>query len=65
MAKPFDPDATLFHVETLIPDVEGPKWVVMYESVDEETAKHLHADLLRRPLCDPQTVRIVPRFYPG
>lgn len=64
MAKPFDPNAELFHVQCLIPDSEGPKWVVMYESVDRETADQLHADLLRRPGCDPKTVKVVPRFHP-
>ena len=65
MTKPFDPNAILFNVESQIADSEGPKWVVIFDSVDEETAKSLHADLLRRPLCDPKTVRITHRHYPG
>ena len=64
MKKPFDPNAELFHVESLVPDAqEGPKWVIMFESLPREQADQLHADLLRRPNCDPNTVRVVPRFY--
>ena len=65
MTKPFDPDAILFNVECQIADSEGPKWVVIFDSLPKEDADARAADLKRRPLCDPQTVRVSPRHYQG
>jgi len=65
MTKPFDPDAILFNVESQIADSEGLKWVVVFDSLPKENADQLAADLKRRPLCDPQTVRVSPRHYQG
>lgn len=64
MPKPFNPNAELFNVETQIQDPEGPKWIVLFDSLDKEDAEARKQDLLRRPLTDPATVRIRPRFTP-
>lgn len=67
MTKPFDPNAPRFNVQTMVGENEyhEPQWVVMFDSLILEDAEARKADLLRRPLCDPKTVRIVPTHYQG
>lgn len=64
MAKPFDPNDELFHVMNRIPDSEGPKWIVIFDSIPKEYADRLASDLKRRPGMNPEDIKVVPRFHP-
>ena len=67
MSKPFDPNAELFNVQTIVGknQYNESQWVTIFDCLPKEDAEARKADLLRRPLCDPASVRIIPIHYQG